>query len=318
MVSSDLAVDDYLGASVVTNGTYIVVGAYGKAGNSGAVYIYGLSGGNWVQLQKLTTAATGEAFGFSLALSGNRLVIGAPYANLYRGAAYIYNLSGGTWVQQQKIVAADVAADDVFGSSVATNGTQVLVSSAGDESRRGAAYVFGLVGGTWTQAQKLVASDGAADDNFGQSVTMSGNTLIVGAYGDDSYRGAAYVFTTTGSTWSQQQKIIASSRTQNEGLGYSISMSGSNVAISGAGGDVGISSPGAAYIFSLSGATYTQQQRFQGVVGEWFGSSVALSGGHLLVGVALASVGGTTSSGLMQVYESAQAMPLYGMQFMHL
>lgn len=311
LLTTDIAADDYLGASVVTNGTYIIAGAYGKAGNTGAVYVYGLSGGNWVQIQKLTPATAGEGFGFSLALNGTRLVVGAIYANAFRGAAYVYNLTGNTWVQQQKIVPADVAADDVFGSAVAANTNQVVITSAGDDVRRGSAYVYGLTGGTWVQQQKLLAGDGLADDNFGQSVTMSDNTMIIGAYGDDSYRGSAYVFTNTGTTWTQQQKIIAANRIENEGMGYSMSMSGNNLVISGAGGDInGVTSPGAAYIFSSNSTSYAQQQRFQGAVGEWFGSSVALSGGNLLVGASLSSVGGTTSSGSIQVYESAQAMPV--------
>jgi hypothetical protein len=311
LLSTDIATDDYLGASVVTNGTYIVAGAYGKNGNTGAVYVFGLSGGNWVQIQKLTPATAGEGFGFSLALDGSRLIVGAIYNNSARGAAYVYNLTGGTWVQQQKIVPADVAADDLFGSSIATNGTQIVVSSVGDDARRGSEYVYSFSGGNWTQQQKLLAGDGVADDNFGQSVAMSGNTMIVGAYGDDSYRGSAYVFTTTGTTWTQQQKITATNRIQNEGFGYSMSISGNNLAISGAGGDInGVTSPGAAYIFSTTGSAYTQQQRFSGAVNEWFGNSVALSGGNLLVGVSLGSVGGTSSSGSVQVYESAQAMPV--------
>lgn len=311
LVSADIAADDYLGISVVTNGTYIIAGAYGKNSSTGAVYVYSLSGGNWVQTQKLVPATAGEGFGFSLALEGSRLVVGAIYNNSFRGAAYVYNLAGGTWVEQQKIVPADVAADDMFGAAVATNGTQVVITSVGDEQRRGSAYVFGLSGNTWVQQQKLLAADGLADDSFGQSATMLGNTMAIGAYGDDNYRGAAYVFTATGSTWSQQQKLTATTRTQNEGMGFTMSISGTNLAIGGAGGDInGVTSPGAVYIFGLSGATYTQQQRFQGVAGEWFGNAVALSGGNLLTGVPLGSVGGTTSSGRIAVYESADVLPV--------
>lgn len=310
LITTDIAADDNLGASVITNGTYIIAGAYGKNGNTGAVYIYGLSGGNWVQLQKLTPSTAGEGFGFSLALNGSRLLVGAIYNNSSRGAVYVYNLTGGTWTPQQKIVPADVAADDMFGAALATNGTQIIATSVGDDQRRGSAYVYGLSGGVWTQQQKLLAGDGVANDNFGQSAAMLNNRLIIGAYGDDNFRGAGYVFTEAAGSWSQQQKMTATTRIQNEGLGYSVSMSGTNVAISGAGGEIDVISPGAAYIFSLSGAVYTQQQRFVGQVGEWFGSSVALSGGNLLVGVPLGSAGGTSSSGFIQVYESAQAMPV--------
>ncbi|HTG56415.1 MAG TPA: FG-GAP repeat protein, partial [Niabella sp.] len=311
LLSADIAADDYLGISVVTNGTYIIAGAYGKNGSTGAVYIFGLSGGNWVQIQKLTPSSAGEGFGYSLALSGNRLIVGAIYADSFRGAAYVYNLNGNTWTQQQRIVPTDVAENDTFGSAVATNGTQLVVTSVGKDQRKGSAYVYSLAGSTWVQQQKLVASDGIAEDNFGQSAAMSANTIVIGSYGDDDYRGAAYVFGIAGSSWSQQQKLTAASRTQNEGMGYSMSISGNNLVISGAGGDInGVTSPGAAYIFSTTGTTYTQQQRFPGVAGEWFGSAVALNGGDLLIGASLSSVGGVASSGSIQVYESAQAMPV--------
>jgi hypothetical protein len=110
------------------------------------------------------------------------------------GSAYIFERSGSTWTQQQKIVASDRAAGDRFGSSVAMNGDHAIVgahlqdgdAANGDlASNAGAAYTFARDGATWTQQQKIVASDRAADDQFGTSVAISGDHAIVGALGED-------------------------------------------------------------------------------------------------------------------------------------
>ena len=151
------------------------------------------------------------SFGYSVSLSadGNTALIGAygatVGANAYQGAAYVFVISGGTWSQQQKLTASDGAAGDYFGCSVSLSGdgnTALIGANAatvGANTYQGAAYVFVISGGTWSQQQKLTASDGAAYDQFGCSVSLSadGNTALIGAWatvGANAYQGAAYVF----------------------------------------------------------------------------------------------------------------------------
>src|SRR6516225_913046 len=157
------------------------------------------------------------------------------------------------WIQQQELTAADGARDDVFGYSVAVSGTTAVIGAAGrtigNNPGQGAAYVFTCSGTpcTWSQQQELTASDGARDDEFGNSVAVSGNTAIIGAWGKNSLylpgapttalapQGAAYVFTCSGTpcTWTQQQELTAADGANGDEFGNTVAVSG-NTAIIGA------------------------------------------------------------------------------------
>jgi sugar lactone lactonase YvrE len=155
------------------------------------------SGGVWTQQQELTASddAPGDAFGFSVSLAGDTAVIGATGKNSNQGAAYVFLLSEGVWAQQQELTVSDGAVGDSFGNSVSASGNTVAIGAYGKNSNQGAAYVFARSVGVWTQQQELTASDGAAGDYFGRSVSVSGGTAAIGAPDKNSPQGAAYVFT---------------------------------------------------------------------------------------------------------------------------
>jgi len=143
-----------------------------------------------------------------------------------------------------KLTASDAAADDLFGRSVSISGDTAIVGAVFDDDacptdpdcNSGSAYVFVKNGATWTRTAKLTASDAAADDFFGDSVSISGDTAIVGAPRDDdagSFSGSAYVFVKNGATWTQQAKLTASDAAVNDFFGFSVSISG-DTAIVGA------------------------------------------------------------------------------------
>ena len=201
--------------------------------------------------------------------------------------------SGTTWTQQQKLTAADRANLDRFGRRVSISGDYAIVAAYWDDDRgndSGSAYIFTRSGTTWTQQQKLTASDGQGGDNFGFSVSISGDYAIVGAAFDDgqsSNTGSAYIFTRSGTTWTQQQKLTASDEQNGDDFGASVSISG-DYAIIGA-DEVG-SSTGSAYIFTRSGTTWTQQQKLtasDAASGDHFGFSVSISGDYAIVGAYL-------------------------------
>src|ERR1022692_473480 len=192
-------------------------------------------------------------------------------------------LTGVTWTQQAKLTASDGASGDQFGSSVSLFGTTAVIGAPGN-SAQGAAYVFTTTGFTWTQQAKLTASDGAAGDQFGISVAVSGPTAVVGASGSASNQGAAYIFTLAGTTWSQQAKLTASDAASGDQFGGSVSLS-ATTAVAGAIGKSG--STGAAYVFINSGTSWTQQAKLtasDGVNGDHFGASVSVSGDTALAG----------------------------------
>jgi N-acetylglucosamine kinase-like BadF-type ATPase len=210
--------------------------------------------------------------------------------------------------EQAKIQASDKEASDEFGWSVSISGdgNTALIGVPREDTggdRAGAAYIFTRSGTTWTQQQKIQASDKEQVDRFGYSVFISsdGNTAIVGAHGEDTgatSAGAAYIFTRSGTTWTQQAKIQASDKEANDQFGYSVSISGGgNIAVVGAYlEDTGGDRAGAAYIFTRSGTTWTQQQKIQASNlegGDEFGWSVSISsdGNTAIVGARFEDTG---------------------------
>ncbi len=311
LVTDDLQAGDQLGYSLVADGTRLVVGAYSKNNNSGAIYVFSLVNNSWTQQSKLTTptGTSGEGLGYSLAMKDDLLVAGAIYRNNSQGAAYVYQFNTGTqtYTQTQILVAADGAAFDGMGGAVATDGTRIVVGANNDDSNSGSAYVFELSGGSWIQQQKLVAATRTADDLFGQSVAILNNRIVVGAYGDNSYQGAAYAFTLSGSTWSQSQKIVPATRVDGEGMGASLVLIGNGLFIGSSSGAARTS----VYFFTASGNTYTQQQKITGAAdGDGFGQVIHAGPTDLIVGAPFVNSGNVFQSGTAYIYESPIALPV--------
>jgi hypothetical protein len=249
----------------------------------GTVYVYRKEGTTWTLEQSLTAhddePQAQDSFGFSLALSGNTLVVGAmgdSTGGVIAGAAYVYVRDGHTWSLQQKLIAGDAADFAQFGMSVDINGDTVVIGAFGDDDSgyaTGAAYVYHRDGVTWTEQQKLKASDEAAESSFGQSVSISGQTIAVGSPSQSSEAsgsGAVYVFVNNGGTWEEQQKIKANVTSENQQLGFSVAISGDTIVATAPGEVVGapshdaqnVRSHGAAYIFQRTGTSWNHQKRF--------------------------------------------------------
>ncbi len=292
LTATDAANSDRLGSAVALSGDTAVLGAPDK----NAAYVYTRSGTSWSQQQKLTANIFG-GFGRAVALSGESVIIGANFESIggaQTGAAYVFTRSGTLWTQQQKLTASDGAQGDNFGGAVALDSDTALVGAAGDDlgtvNNRGSVYVFARSGTSWTQQLKLTASDGAADDNFGNAVALSGDTAAVGAAlrdsGANANQGAAYVFTRVGTIWTQQQRLTASEGSVNDFFGYNVALSG-DVLVAGALGNA--FGQGAAYVFARSGALWTQQNKLvaaDGASNDGLGRAVALGGDTVLVGAA--------------------------------
>ncbi len=293
VIAPDGAAYDSFGSAVALDGDTLIVGAgtVSVSGSSrpGVVDVFMRSNSSWNRQQRLfaNDGADGDGFGYRVALDGDTAVVGAYFAGVdgkpQQGAAYIFVRTGTTWQQQQKLVAADGAAGDQFGQSLAIAGDTVVIGAA-TSNIQGAAYVFMRNGTTWSQQQKLVAADGAVNDQFGHAVALVGDTAIIGApFGrSDSWQGAAYVFVRSGTTWSQQQKLVAADGATRDQFGMSVALADDTVLI-GAPGAAGNQNPvqGAAYLFVQNGTTWSQQQKLVAVNGtenNLFGRSVALDG----------------------------------------
>ena len=324
LTADDSNLYDQFGYSVGIDGAVIIVGAPADDDNgtqSGSAYVFERdANGAWTQQQKLTTddGAVEHRFGRSVSIQGGRAVIGANGSGLDNsrpGSAYIFEQdANGTWTQRQKLTADDGEARDGFGHSVSISGDRTIVGVPLDDDngdKLGSAYIFEQdANGTWTQQQKLTADDGAADDEFGHSVSIAGDFAIVGAPLDDDgadSSGSAYIFERDGSgNWSQLQKITASDGDRIDLFGYSVSIS-ERFATVGAihDDDNGIYS-GSVYIFSRDGAgVWSQIQKLiasDGEGGDNFGWNVSLSENTLLVS-APSDSDIDTSSGAAYIFE---------------
>ena len=252
--------------------------------------------GSWAEGQKLhaSDATANKMFGTCVALDGDTALIGAVLGNgnaPSSGSAYVFTHTGTTWTQQQKLIASDGAANDQFGCYVSLYGDTALIGACWDDDNgvdSGSAYVFTRTGTTWTQQQKLTASDGAAGDEFGYCVSLAGDTALIGAQAYNTGNGSAYVFTRTGTTWTLQQKLLASDGQAGDCFGFMVSLDG-NTALIGADydDDNGIDS-GSAYVFTCNGTTWTQQAKLlasDGAAGDQFSAGeVALDGDTAFIG----------------------------------
>jgi len=316
--------------------------------DAGAVYVFTRSGTTWSQQAYIKASNTGygDRFGISIALSGDTLAVGADQEDSQAtginggpgaeadngapdsGAVYVFTRSGAVWSQQAYIKASNTGSDDAFGWSVALSGETLAVGAYreasqatgvnGDQadnnrSKAGAVYVFTRTGATWSQQAYLKASNTGADDSFGYSVALDGDTLAVGAYREASQAtgvnggpgaeadngaanaGAAYVFIRSGAVWSQQAYIKASNTGSNDVFGWSLALAADTLAVGAAGEASGTGDPndngaaftGAVYVFTRSGTAWSQQAYLKASnadEADQFGWSLALRSDTLVVG----------------------------------
>ena len=310
LLADDGATNDFFGFSVALSGDTAVIGAFRdsddvKGVDSGSAYVFTRSGTNWSQQAKLTAddGAANDTFGGNVALSGDTAVIGAlrdddEVNGVDSGSAYVFTRSGTSWSQQAKLTADDGAAGDEFGYSVALSGDTAVIGAARDDDdvngvASGSAYVFTRSGTNWSQKAKLTADDGAAGNVFGISVALFDDTAVIGADLDDNKgnnSGAAYVFTRSGSTWSQQAKLTADDGAADDIFGIRVALSGDTAVIGAARDDDKGDNSGAAYVFIRSGTTWSQQAKLtaaDGAANDRFGTRVALSGNTAVIGAIL-------------------------------
>ena len=287
LTASDAQADHNFGFSVAVSGDTAVVGAAGDdAGGSdaGAAYVFGQGEGgaaNWGQVKKLTAsdAQDFDRLGASAALSGDTAVVGAitedaPVA-ADAGAAYVFQRDQGgvdNWGQVKKLIASDAQASDQFGFSAAASGDVTIVGANGEDAgggNAGAVYIFQRDQGSadnWGEVKKLTASDAQTNDFFGWSVSISNDTVVVGANGEDaggSDAGAAYVFEQDeggANNWGQVKKLTASDAQCCDRFGISVAISGETAVVGANVEDAGGSTnAGAAYVF----------RRDEGGAGNW-------------------------------------------------
>lgn len=282
------------GAAVALHGDTAVIGNHrdNTLGSScGAAYVFVRSGTSWTQQAKLLASdgAFGHIFGFCVSVSGDTAVIGAhgsDQAGASSGAAYVFVRAGSTWSEQAKLSGADTTTGNQFGSAVSLSGDTTVIGARADNDNgnsSGSAYVFVRAGTSWSQQAKLLANNGAVGDNFGDAVSISGDTAVVGAHYDDddgTDSGSAYVFVRAGTSWSQQAWLRASHGSFEDLFGEAVSISGDAIVV-GAPRDDPPTNSGSVYLYFRQGASWIQQARLRASDGTSFdrlGASVAIDG----------------------------------------
>ncbi|MGA2186685.1 MAG: FG-GAP repeat protein, partial [Bryobacteraceae bacterium] len=307
LTASDGAGSDRFGWSVAISGDTVVVAGLPR----GETYVFVKPGTGWASTTETArlTGAASDHFGDSVAISGDTVVVGALGNSVSQGAAYVFVKPGTGWATTStfnaELTASDGAASAVFGESVAISGDTVVVGDSRamiGNNIQGAAYVFVKPGTEWATTStfnaKLTASDGAVGAYFGESVAISGDTVVVGAYaawvGNNPLQGTAYVFvkpeTGAWAPTTETAKLTASDGAARDFFGMSVAISGDTVVV-GAPTGGNNNAQGAAYVFVKPGtgawAATMETARLtasDGAANDAFGESVAISGDIVVVG----------------------------------
>lgn len=339
------------GYSVAIDGDYAIVGAYqrdvfgGAYDQGGAAYIFERNtvSGLWEEKAYLTTTVFGadDEFGVSVGISGDYAVVGAHKEQhdlnsqnsiVDAGSAFFFYRNNGNWNQVQKVTAPVRTIGDEFGSAVAIDGNYAVISARFEQedsleggttmNDAGSAYIFELNAGAWAPTEKITASDRDVNDNFGESISMSGDYIIVGAPEEDpsglGAGGSAYIYERSGSIWNEVQKINSSDVQTSDRFGTSVSIS-EDFAIVGARTEKHsdtlnnntMNSAGSAYIFhkAITG-TWLQSEKIVAsdrAVGDQYGYEAAITGSFFMIGAPLEDEDTTglntlSTAGSMYVY----------------
>ncbi len=320
--------------------------ANNDADHAGAAYVFVRNGSTWTQQAYLKASNTeaDDRFGYAVAISDDTIVIGAAFEDSNAttingnqsnngapnaGAAYVYVRNGVTWSQQAYLKASNSNQGDFFGLTVAVSHDTLVVGASFEDSnatgvngnqanndlgQAGAAYIFVRNGNSWSQQAYLKASNTDMLDQFGYSVAVSGDTVVVGAKFEDSNAmgvngnqdddtaldsGAVYIFVRNGITWSQQVYLKASNTVAYYNFGHAVAISGNTVVVGspressdsvGVNGDqTNVAAPdaGAAYVFIRNGVAWSQQAYLKASntgASDSFGKAVAISGDLIAIG----------------------------------
>ncbi|MBK6606964.1 MAG: FG-GAP repeat protein [Leptospiraceae bacterium] len=342
--------------TTITNGT--TASGDNSAADAGAVYVFKRTGTTWAQeaYLKAPNANAGDQFGQLVSISSDTIAVGAidedsnqttitngttasvDNSATSSGAVYVFKRTGTTWTQEAYLKAPNAETLDNFGFSVSIFGDTIAVGAHMEDSNQttitngttastdnsastsGALYVFKRTGTNWAQEAYLKAPNAEANDFFGGKVSISGDTIAVGANQESSNQttitngntasannsapssGAVYVFKRTGTTWAQEAYIKAPNANGGDSFGYSVSISGDTIAVGArnessnqttitngttASADNSATNSGAAYVFKRTGTTWAQEAYIKAPNAEandWFGFPVSISGDTIAVG----------------------------------
>lgn len=315
------------GCSVSVSGDWAAIGAYGYdlpgKSDCGGVYLFQRVNGIWQQKQIITAAdaAASDRFGYSVSIDGNQLIAGAQLANsptkTWAGAAYIFELTGGVWVQKIKLQPGDGDNYDYFGTSVSIKGNFAVVGVPNDDGAgadEGSVYLYKHNPGPpdqWVFDRKILGTLPAANDNYGKSVSLSTDYLVIGCPGRSSNTGYIAIRRFS-DNWVSELTFMHPLNQPGAQFGYSVTVNGFNI-LAGAPGETvnGLTNRGRVYAWYNNG--FWQQNGDitlpGGVAGERMGSSVAFANGFLITGSPEKTVNGNLYQGDTYLFKQLSVLP---------
>jgi len=304
LVASDGSAGDEFGIALALDTDTVAVGAIWVddiASSSGAVYVYERTSGGWAQTAKVkhNNPQTSDKLGRAVAIRNGLLAVGdyrLDGVGFDSGGLFIFEKSGNTWQQTHLCIPADNAPYDAIGRSLAMDGDLIVVGGFPDDLGldAGGAYVYERSGSDWIERQKLLPSDGAAEDYFAQHLAISGTTIVIGSFLNDATggvnSGAAYVYERTGAgaTWVQTAKLEASDAAPDDRFGEWVAIQDGLIAVGAFldDGPAGIDT-GSVYLFEKVGGIWTQTAKLtasDAKESDYFGMSVSIDGGLMVIG----------------------------------
>lgn len=280
---TDITMSDDLGLYGAVFGDTIVVGGWvNDTYPSGVAIVYRYNGADWIEEARLTPfgAPTGDNFGTAVAIDGDLAIIGGSEA------VYVYRYNGADWIEEQKLLPSDPENCQRFGICVDVANDTIVVGTHPEQPATGSAYTFEYDAGAWSETQKLVAPNGAAQDKYGLAVAISGDALAVGASEliDEEWVSSVFVYRQGGADWIQQQQLQPSDPNVLSISGF-LDIDDNIIVVSGSRqSDAGPS--GTALVFQFDGVWSELAELDPSDGDEWFsyGWSVAISGETVVVG----------------------------------
>jgi len=265
LLADDGQEEDGFGRHVAISGNTVIVAAPGQdeaAEDAGAIYVFEFDDGAWMQVQKLVGDGTmsGDGLGW-IDIEGDVLA-GASggadrFGDINVGIGYIFERSDGVWTQAAEVFDDNPSQLGGFGNNVSVSGGTILIAANSNDhdgmDNAGAAFVFEKIGGEWTRTEKLISPEPESGQEFGSSLGLSGDTAVIGAVGDDSLAGAAYVFERVDGEWQSGAKLVGTDTSGFDFLGLSTSVSGRYAVVGAPSHDHDFNATGAGYLFDVGG-----------------------------------------------------------------
>ena len=294
LIASDGVSDDHFGESVSIFENYALIGAPGDYVGIGSAYIFYRSGSNWIEQEKLTAsnASQYDNYGRSVAINEDYAFVGANGRSQTDGVVYVYYHYGSEWIEHSILSASDYTSrlTNLFGCSISISGDFAVIGAYGDDvygSLSGSAYVFQRIGSEWIEYEKIIPSDGSSCSDFGKSVYIDGDYIIIGADGENTLTGAAYIFVHNGSNWIEQTKLISSDGENGDSFGSSVSIS-DEIAIIGAWNDYNYGyNSGSAYVFRRIDNDWIEEEKLvptDVISVTFFGVAASIEEDYTLIG----------------------------------